>query len=527
MKSPNIESQPISDSERVAPTEDKDKIIKAEISQQGELSVDVATSFLDAAGGQFVIIALSFLIVFTQSVLCASDWFLAYWSQLSSADQINGFYLGVYSMLIGLCIICAVLRSDLFFKSVLLAASNLHSRMFTGVLYSPLSFFESQPSGRVLNRFAKDQGVIDDLLATTSFDTVQSGLFCVGALAIVGIANPLILLILIPIIPMFLYLRSIFTNVSRELKRLESTTRSPIYAQFSSTISGLSTVRSFNVSNSLINKYYTVSDDNYRTFSLFHAITRWFGMRLDFLTLLVVSSTVLIYAITKGSISPSLIGLSITYVLQLTSLFQWVVRQSAELENQFTSVERVVEYGKLTPEGIRYSDVKPPQCWPERGEINFEHVEMRYRPNLPLALADVNIKIDPSDKVGVCGRTGAGKSSLLSVLYRLNPACSGRIIIDGIDISTLGLYDLRSRLSIIPQEPVIFSGTLRYNCFLFIGLIIVFLVDPFNLYSDDKIWSALDAVNLKDKVLALPDRLLFTLAEFGSNLRFVHFNNYF
>jgi ABC-type multidrug transport system fused ATPase/permease subunit len=237
------------------------------------------------------------------------------------------------------------------------------------------------------------------------------------------------------------------------------------------------------------------------------------------------------------SLTPSLVGLSLSYSLQLCALFQWCIRQSAEVENQLTSVERIHEYGLIPAEGRRSNDSAehppPPADWPQQGEIVFENVQMRYRENLPLVLNGLEVAVQPQDKIGICGRTGAGKSSLLSLLFRLVEPCGGRVLIDGVDTQSLGLLDLRSKLSIIPQEPVIFSGTLRYNLDpvrrAFSGIFVV-LTPTFHLYrivcfwlqfdqySDEAVWEALRAVQLADMVQAHPAGLGMPMAEYGSNL---------
>ena len=448
--------------------EDQNKIINAEVVQKGELEDRVISNFIEAAGGKLLVLLLCLLMIFSQAVLCSGDWYLSYWLQLSASEQIEPMYLGIYACLVGLCICLSLLRSQLFFRIILGASSNLHSKMFQGVLYSPLSFFESQPAGRVLNRFAKDQNVMDDLFPYTLFDFVQSSLYVVAAMVMIGISSPFVLLLLIPIFPIFIYLRRVFIEVNREIKRLEAASRSPIYALFSSTLSGLMTIRTFGVSNNLLHRFFETLDVNFRCRFAFEIINRWFGFRLDLLTQLVVLLTTFIAAGTKGSVNAAYVSLSLVYVLQLTTLFQWTIRQSAEAESQLTSVERILEYCRLPEEGQRITKFRPPQSWPEKGEIEFHDVKMRYRENLPLVLNEVNASISACDKIGICGRTGAGKSSLLSVLYRLVPLSGGTIIIDGLNINEIGLFDLRSKLSIIPQDAVIFSGSVRYNCVLFV-----------------------------------------------------------
>jgi ATP-binding cassette, subfamily C (CFTR/MRP), member 1 len=255
-----------------------------------------------------------------------------------------------------------------------------------------------------------------------------------------------------------------------------------------------------------MNLFMKKVDHNNRAWYAYLYLSRWIGFRLDFVSSLMVLTATLGAVGVKSTTNSGLIAFALLYVLRLTSLFQWAVRQSAETENFMTSLERIYTYAKLPEEGLRVNvSNRPPSTWPEKGEIKVVDLKVRYRPELDLVLKGFNMHIRPSEKIGVCGRTGAGKSSLFASFFRLVNHDSGKIYIDDMDISTIGLDDLRSKLSIIPQDPVIFSGTVRYN------------LDPFSLYSDEDIWSALDAVQLRATIEKLPDGLETKLAEYGGN----------
>ena len=354
---------------------------------------------------------------------------------------------------------------------------------------------------------AKDQSTLDDMFPLTAFDFMQCFVMVLGALVVVGISLPYVLLILVPITPLFLMLRQRFMRVSRELKRLDSTTRSPVYELFSSTLAGLMLIRSFRTEHTFVQNFLKAMDANTRAFITFHQSARWFGLRLDIVAASVVFCLGLLIVGTRDNISAADAGFALSYVLQLTALFQWSVRQSAEVETMMTSVERIVEYGELPAEGELINDeYRPAQGWPAKGSIEFVDYKMRYRAGLDLVLKGVNLTIAPGEKIGVCGRTGAGKSSLFQSLLRLVEADSGKIVIDGMEIGRLGLSDLRSNLAIIPQSPVIFSGTVRYN------------LDPFNRSTEEQLWQALEAVQLKNLVSGLKHGLESELAEFGSNI---------
>lgn len=267
-------------------------------------------------------------------------------------------------------------------------------------------------------------------------------------------------------------------------------------------------IRAFGVEKEFLQSFIEKLDSNSRPFFIFLGGSRWFGFKLDCISSIVVFTLAFTIVGTRdgGSITPSNAAFALSYTLVLVSLFQWAVRQSAEVGSMLTSVERIAEYGELPEEApFVIADRRPPTGWPSRGKIVFDDFKMRYRPGLDLVLKGVTVEIQPGEKVGVCGRTAAGKSSLLSALLRLVQADSGCIKIDDVDISQIGLKDLRSNIAIIPQNPVLFSGTIRYN------------LDPFGLSNDVAIWDALEAVQLKRLVSELPDKLDAKVSEGGSN----------
>ena len=339
--------------------------------------------------------------------------------------------------------------------------------------------------GRVLNRFSKDQQAIDELLPTTFFDTVQSLIMVLGSIVIIGIGNPWVLFILIPLIPTFIWLRRYYLRTSRAIKRIESVTRSPVYALFSSSLSGLMTIRAFKMEQDFVDLFIEKVNNNTRAFFIFACSVRWFGLRLDLMTCCLTFATAILSVALRNSIDASSVGLGLSYCITLTALFQWAVRQSAEMENYMTSAERIDEYSHLPPEDNFYqAEVQPPARWPVEGRIEFENYKLKYRPELEPVLKGMNLKISPRKKIGIIGRTGAGKSSIFQALFRLTDKSTtdGRIFIDGIDISQISLKNLRSVLNIIPQSPVLFSNTLRYN------------LDPLRRYKDEELWDALEAV---------------------------------
>ena len=372
------------------------------------------------------------------------------------------------------------------------ASMRLHDRMFRSISRATMRFFNTNTSGRVLNRFSKDMGAIDELLPIALIDCVQIGLALLGIIVVVGTANPWLMIPTLVIGIIFYYLRVIYLATSRSVKRLEGITRSPVFGHLNATLQGLATIRSFDAGEVLVSEFDHHQDLHSSAWYIFIASSRAFGFWLDIFCLIYIALVTLSFLVLGDSDDPEgtpggNVGLAITQSIGLTGMFQWGMRQSAELENQMTSVERVLEYSNVESEPPLEStpDKKPRDTWPEEGRVEFKNVYMRYSPLDPPVLKNLNFVVLPHEKVGIVGRTGAGKSSLISALFRLSDL-EGEIEIDGVKTSEIGLHDLREKISIIPQEPFLFSGTLRSN------------LDPFDSYEDARLWEALEEVELKE-----------------------------
>ena len=343
------------------------------------------------------------------------------------------------------------------------------------------------------------------------FDFLQCFFMVIGTICVAVAVIPYVLILIPPMAFIFYFLRRYFITASRKVKRLEATTRSPVYSMFSSTLEGLAIIRAFGMEKPFFKNFIRCQNENTRIFFAFLSSSRWLGLRLDlmaaaFLVIIAFGSIALRGVFDRG---PGLVGLMLSYCLQLLGLIQWAVRQSAEVENLMVSAERCLEYCKLPSEPPEITDVRPPEDWPSKGHVNLSKMSLTYPGSNNPVLKSISIDIAGGKKIGVVGRTGAGKSSIFQALFRLvDPDPPGSITIDGIDTSKLGLFDLRSRLSIIPQDPFCFKGTLRFN------------IDPFNRYSDDQIWQALEAVELKSVVSGLPEKLDAAVTENGGNWSF-------
>ncbi|CAL1541619.1 unnamed protein product [Lymnaea stagnalis] len=416
------------------------------------------------------------------------------------------FNIYVFTGIILAVFLFGLARALLFFKIAVDASQTLHNMMFQRILRSPIQFFDNNPVGRILNRFSKDIGHMDDLLPVTFFDFIQCALLIIGIVLVAGVVNPYVFIPTVPLAILFVIVRKYYLQTSRSIKRLEGTTRSPVFSYLSATLQGLHTIRSMSMEEKFMEEFDAYQDKHSEAWFLFLATSRWLAVRLDWLCAMFVTAVTVCSVLAAETMNAGLVGLSITYTMTLMGMFQWGVRQSAEVENQMISVERVLEYSRLPQESNLESepDKKPPPTWPPNGRITGTGVSLQYSSSGPYVLKDLTFTINGREKIGIVGRTGAGKSSLITTLFRMVEP-EGALDIDGINILDIGLHDLRSTIAIIPQDPVLFTGSLRKN------------LDPFNQHNDEQLWKALEEVKLKDQIKDLPEGLGAEVSEGGIN----------
>jgi len=387
------------------------------------------------------------------------------------------------------------------------ASKALHDNLLESTLRCPMSFFETTPMGRIVNRFSKDIHTIDEMIPNSFKSFISTFMTMIGTIFVISYSTPVFLAVLLPIALTYFFTQRFYVATSRQLKRIESVKRSPIYNHFFESINGASTIRAFGYKDKFIEENIRKVDIDQSAWFPALCSNRWLAMRIELCGNFITFFAALFCIIRRGEISPGIAGLSISYALQVTQTLNWLVRMTSELETNIIAVERVKEYIDTPNEASwQINETKPDSSWPQSGEVEFTDYSLRYREGLDLVLKDICYKVKPNEKVGIVGRTGAGKSSLTLALFRIIEASGGNIIIDGIDISKLGLKDLRSKLTIIPQDPVLFSGTLRFN------------LDPFNAYSDADIWRILEVSNLKTFVGGLAEQLEYEVIESGDNL---------
>uniref|UniRef100_A0A663DU65 ATP binding cassette subfamily C member 2 n=1 Tax=Aquila chrysaetos chrysaetos TaxID=223781 RepID=A0A663DU65_AQUCH len=378
----------------------------------------------------------------------------------------------------------------------------MHQQLLSNILRVPMSFFDTTPTGRIVNRFAKDIFTIDETIPMSFRSWLSCFMAIISTLLMISLATPFFTLVIIPLSIFYYFVLRFYVSTSRQLRRLDSVTRSPIYSHFGETVSGLSVIRAFGHQERFLQQNESTMDINQKSVYSWIVSNRWLAIRLEFVGSLVVFFSALLAVISKGTLEGGIVGLSVSSALNVTQTLNWLVRTSSELETNIVAVERVHEYTKAP----WVTEKRPPHGWPSKGEIQFVDYKVRYRPELELVLQGITCNIRSTEKVGVVGRTGAGKSSLTNCLFRVLEAAGGTIIIDEVDIATIGLHDLRQNLTIIPQDPVLFTGTLRMN------------LDPFDQYTDEEVWKALELAHLKSYVQDLPEGLLHLVSEAGENL---------
>lgn len=395
------------------------------------------------------------------------------------------FYVGMYAVFGMSMMVAANLQIIIVLYGSFVASKNLHSKLIQSVLSSPLRFFETTPIGRILNRFSKDIENVDVMVMEAVEYFVNRVINGVTIIVVIGSLVPNFLYGVLPVIFVYHYVAKRYLMASRELKRIESVTRSPIYAQFSETLTGVATIRAYGAGSrfSAVNRQNV--DVNHQSFFFIWAANRWLCFRTDVLSAFVVLCSGI--AVIASGVESGWAALTITYALDFTNVLLWTVRMHAEMEMAMNSVERIEEYTVLEQEAPAIIDSRRPEPnWPNRGAVEIKNLSIRYAPDQPDVLKNVTFNINAHEKVAVVGRTGAGKSTLSLAFFRIIPLSGGSITIDGIDISEIGLYDLRTRLTIIPQDPVLFTGTVRSN------------LDPMGEHDDSTLWDSLQRANLTE-----------------------------
>ncbi|GMP62268.1 hypothetical protein CsSME_00024430 [Camellia sinensis var. sinensis] len=390
----------------------------------------------------------------------------------------TNFILLVYTLLAVGSSICVLIRAMLVAIAGILTSQKLFTNMLHSILSAPMEFFDSTPTGRILNRVSTDQSVLDLEMATRLGWCAFSIIQLLGAIVVMSQVAWEILVIFIPVTAICIWYQRYYTPTARELARLAGIQLAPILHHFSESLSGAATIRAFGQKDRFIDANLNHIDNHSRSWFHNMAAMEWLSFRLNQLSNFVFAFLlVLLVTLPDGVINPSIAGLAVTYGINLNVLQAVVIWCICTAENKMISVERILQYSNITSEApLVIEDCRPPNNWPEIGTICFTNLQVRYAEHLPSILKNITCTFPGRKKVGVVGRTGSGKSTLIQAIFRIIEPREGSIIIDDVDISKIGLHDLRSRLSIIPQDPTMFEGTVREN------------LDPLQQYSDNDIW---------------------------------------
>ena len=399
-----------------------------------------------------------------------------------------------------------ILRVILFIPGRIRAAQKVHDRLADVIIDAPVAFHDVTPVGRILNRFNKDMSTVDaELPHSLTMFLQQVFLLLSDCLCIIFSTNGWMAVVLVPVFIVYYIIQNSFRRSNTDIQRIESLTRTPIFSDFQGVLLGSPSIRAYGHQERFIDGIEKKLDTNNNCMLIFQWASAWLMVRSDCIAAIMSFLIAVIAILGPSFMSAAMLGLALTSSSSLSNQMKQMVRMLAQTEAQMNAVERIKEYiDTVKPEPPMITDVRPPQDWPNEGRIEYKNAKLRYRDG-PLVMKGVNLTINPHEKVGVVGRTGAGKSTMMIALFRITDLCEGSISIDGVDLGKLGLEDVRRALCIIPQDPVLFSASVRYN------------LDPFNESTDEEIWAVLEQVELKDAIDRLPKKLDDAVEEGGSN----------
>uniref|UniRef100_A0A4W4G6S1 ATP-binding cassette, sub-family C (CFTR/MRP), member 6a n=1 Tax=Electrophorus electricus TaxID=8005 RepID=A0A4W4G6S1_ELEEL len=488
-------SSPQSDSEQNQDPEELGKLTEADEARTGRVKLDMYVEYFRTIGPA-LIVPIIFLYAFQQAASLGYNYWLRLWAD---DPVVNGTQTDADAKLAVFCALGFAQGSAIFGTTVaislggIMASRHLHLDLLNNVLRSPMQFFERTPSGNLLNCFSKEVDAIDCMIPE-GFKMMLGYVFKMLEVAtIVLMASPLAGFVILPLTLFYTFIQVIPPSLCD--------------TPFLPPMCEPSVIRAFRVQPRFILQANSRVDHNQTAYFPRFVATRWLAVNLEFLGNVLVLAAAIFSVTGRATLSPGIVGLAVSHSLQVTGILSWIVRAWTDVENNIVSVERVKEYSETPKEAAWTTENRPlPSAWPQTGTIEFQEYGLQYRKGLDWALKEITLSVQEREKVGIVGRTGAGKSSLALGIFRILEAAKGKISIDGIDIAEVGLQDLRSRVTIIPQDPVLFSGSLRMS------------LDPFDSYSDEEVWRALELAHLKSFVSGLPDKLQHECSEGGENL---------
>ncbi|KAF9358095.1 hypothetical protein BGX26_002516 [Mortierella sp. AD094] len=525
----------------VAKKDDKAELIADEHMAMGSVSWNVYKIYAKAASYKVSFLVV-LLFVISQAIQIGTNLWLQYWTTPAGVSRYSvSAFLGIYAALVIVYLLMTVTTTYVAMVTAAIRASaRLHEQLLSKLLRLPMSFFDTTPLGRVVNRFSSDIFSVDELTPWNFMSVFMCGTSVLGTVVVIATTTPVFLAIVPPLFVAYIVIQSVYMRTSRRLKRIDSVSKSPIYQHFSETLAGVTTIRALAANERFISDSAAKADIAANAYFSWVVTNRWLQIRLEGLGAIIVLAAALFAVLSRNSLSSANVGLALSYALSVTTDITWLVRSYCDLQNQLVAVERVDEYANKNPEAPAETDAKLPENWPNEGRVEFRNYSTRYREGLDLVIKNISLTVLPAEKVGIVGRTGAGKSSLTLALFRIIEAANshwakashngadsdsdpekmkevvelekveveedgGSIWIDGIDISTVGLNQLRQHLAIIPQDPTLFVGTVREN------------LDPFDELEDAQLWEALERAHLKDHISSLAGGLSFKVSQNGDN----------
>ncbi|KAL2650424.1 hypothetical protein R1flu_018552 [Riccia fluitans] len=484
------------------------RLVKDEERETGRVGARVYWMYFTRAYGGLLLLILLIVQTIWQGLQIAGDYWVAYGSssgELNVSESKRFIY--IYGILAVSCGIFVLIRTVIVAFMGLTIGQNFYLGMLRAMFRAPMSFFDTTPTGRILSRSSTDQAMTDIFVPMFSGALLALGFQLIGVIFVTVQITWQICFLFILVAFIYYRYQTYYFATSRELTRVDALTKAPIIHHFSESVSGFVTIRCFGQQARFIQLNVDRIDSNLRMDFHNQAATEWVGLRMEMIGIFILCiSSLILVILPLGSIKPELVGLSLTYGMNLNGSLFVAAWMFCNLENRMVSVERIGQYTKLPSEAeLEIEERRPSSSWPDHGAIVLRNLKLRYRPETPLVLKGISLSIEGGQKIGVVGRTGSGKSTLILALFRIVEAAEGQTIIDGIDISTLGLNDLRSRLSIIPQDPTLFDGTVRSN------------IDPLEKHTDEEIWGALEKCQLSEVVRHLPGKLDSPVLENGEN----------
>ncbi|KFH72940.1 hypothetical protein MVEG_00165 [Podila verticillata NRRL 6337] len=524
--------------------DDNADLITEETMKVGGIHWYIYIIYAKAASYRYAILVPILFGVIQCCQIGANTW-LENWVQISDTTIHSiSYFMGIYAILITSYILLFACTSHIALTTAAIRASErLHDSLLNNVLRLPMSFFDTTPAGRIVNRFSSDFFNIDVLIPFFILEALKCGVSALGSIIVISVTTPIFLVVVPPIVSIFIALQLYYTAASRSFRRIESTAMSPLHQHFFETLSGVSTIRALQCDERFIEQNASRADQASNAQFVRNIGERWLTVRLEALGSAIVLMASLFAVLGRNSLSPSMVGMSLSYALNITQDITYLVQSMCDVQFQMVSLERIDDYCNKSQEAPNFTDVQLPESWPSQGRISFKNYSTRYRQGVDLVLKNISFEVQPGEKVGIVGRTGAGKSSLTLALFRIIEAANshwaksshngpaadsgpsktdidaidqekvlveeeedgGSIWIDGVDISTVGLEHLRQRLAIIPQEPTLFEGTVRDN------------LDPFQQASDAEVWEALELAHLKEYISSLTGGLYFQVTRNGEN----------